>query len=166
MLTKILSKFFLEIFEKHYCKRKKGYTQKLECVTHKQSNLPLFGPSRAHWSYLVHSYLVHFIFIWSIPIWLYSVHLGPIRPIQFIHFYLVYFGPFDSIRSTYMVLFSPLRSIWFYLVHFIQFSVIRSFCFLFVNFGPYWCTYIMRKDIFELRAPILNPNLLYIYIYI
>ena len=113
---------------------------------------------------MVHSNLV--IFGPFCPLWLYSVHLGPIRPIQFIHFYSVHFGPFDSIRSTYMVLFSPLQFIWFYLVHFIQFSVIRSFCFLFINFGPYWCTYIMRKDIFELRAPILNPNLLYIYIYI
>ena len=109
------------------------------------------------WSCLVHSvHIGPFYPLWSIrsysvnfaPIWSTSVLLGKLCS------YLVHFSP---IRST-LVIFGPIWFIWSYSNH----------------FGPFWstslysvhflCTYIMEKYRFGLRAQILNPNLLYIYV--
>ena len=107
-----------------------------------------FGPTC-----LIQSTLVLYKSFWST-----SVLFNPLLS------YLVYFGLIQSIRSH----FGPIRS---YLVHSIHFRPIRSSLVLFGllqfysnHFGPFLCTYLMGKDRFGLRFPILNPNLLKKYI--
>ena len=89
----------------------------------------------------------------------YSVHISPLCPIQFT---LVLFGP----PCSHLVIFcgfGPLCSIWSICVHFSPFRPLR---FILVCFGPFLYTCIQGNDMFRLRlrVPILNPNLLYIYI--
>ena len=105
-----------------------------------------------------------------------SVHFGPIRSIlstlilfgQFCPFrsYSVQSFHFSPIQSDLVKfgLFFPLRS---YLVHLRFYSVI--FCpfgpfglcwFILVYLDIFLCIYIMEKDMFGLKAPNLNPNLL------
>ena len=106
------------------------------------------------------------------PLWFYSVYYVLLSP----HcFYLVQSVHFNPIRSN-LVLFNPfcplqsysvhLVPIWLYslhLVHFFPFDPIRSIQiiqFMLVDFDLFLCTYIVGKDMFGLKAPNLNPNLL------
>ena len=156
------------------------------------STLDLFGPYGLLWSYSAHS--IDFGSIRStVVLFSPSSHFGPIQstlvlfgpiwsysilfvPIQAIMSTLVLICPFILIQST-LILFGQLRS---YTVH------IGPLCPIRVHFGPIRSTlfpfslilsirstsillytYIQGKDMFELRASILKPNLLiYIYIYI
>ena len=98
------------------------------------------------------------------------------RPIRFITSAFVLFGlvrsysdhspysvHFRLIRST-LVHFSPFSSIWSILIYSSLFwSILVHFDPL-ITFSPFLYIYIMAKDKFELREPILNPNLLKKYI--
>ena len=120
-----------------------------------QSTLVLFGQLR---SYSVHP--VHLVLFGPIQFILTTlVFLGPIQST------LLLFSPFFPLRSnqscsvhfhliwSYSMNFSP---IWFYSVHFSPF----------IAFSPFLCIYIIWKNRFGLRAPILNPNLVCAYIYL
>lgn len=140
MLSKILSEFFLEIFEKHYCKRKKGYTQKLEWITHKWSYLVLFSPLSFYSVHFDPSQCILVLFcqfssITSIlfsPFWFTSVQFGYIRSIQST---LVLFNSLRS-YSVRSILSNPL---WSYLVYF---DSIRSTLLLFNPFEFFQSTYL------------------------
>ena len=111
------------------------------------------------------------------PLWSYSVHIVSIQSIlttsiQFgpliwsILSILALFKPFSLFGplSSYSVNFSPILSTS---IHSVQFNPILSILVYFglfwspilIYFGPFLCTYIMAKDRFELREPILNPKL-------
>ena len=133
------------------------------------STMVLFSP--------ICSYSIHFGFIWSYstnisPIlstlvifsshWSYSVHFGLICLPQS---NLVLFSPlcpFILILSTLVLflstlfLFGPIlsiRSTLFDLVELGPFGSLRS---ILVYFNLFLCTYIMRKDMFGLKALVLN----------
>ena len=142
------------------------------------------------WSYSVHSvhfdplqsYLSHSLHFGPFfPLCFYSVHSVHFSPIQFtllllgpgpvyqLRSYLVQFGLVCSILSTlvYSFLFSPpcsysgpILSIWSTFLYLIQFGPFRLLLFILVHFDLSLCTYITGKDMFELKAPNLNLNLL------
>ena len=129
------------------------------------STLVLFGPFCPLWSTSV-------LFGTFNPLWFYSVHFGSVCPLWS---YLVWFGPIRSILST-SVLFGPLvliRSypvhfvpIWSYvhLVHFVPLGPFGSHRFILVHLYLFLCTYIMRKYMFGLKTPNINPILFKKYI--
>ena len=106
-----------------------------------------------HWSYSVHS--IHFS-----PIQLILVLFSPLRSIMST---FVLICPFVLIQST-LVHLVPIRSYSVHSVHFILTGPIRSICIHFspirFTFDPFLFTYIQRKYIFWLKAPILNLILL------
>ena len=143
------------------------------------STLVLFGP---HWFNLIHS--THFGLIQStlILLWPLRFNLSTLvrfSPIWscFVHFF--HFGPNLSICS-YSVQFALIRSpsvlfglLWSYLVHWVHLvsfgpiMSIQSTLFHLDHFSPFWSTLIYlcaltkwEKNMFGLKAPILNPNLL------
>ena len=95
----------------------------------------------------------------------YSVWFGPMQSTLSIS---VLFGPFCPLRSysVHSFLFGqfspfgPILSIWSTLFDLVQFGPFRSLRFILVHFDLCLCTYIMRTDMFGLKAPNLYPNLL------
>ena len=146
------------------------------------SLLGSFGPLQSNFVYSVHLIqfglsgpLVPFGPILSIPPisvqLVYSVQfclLGPLSSIWSNLFYSVHldhYGPHGPILSI-----PSIRSVWFisvHLVHLVNFgpfspilSILSTSAHL-VQFGLPWSIYLrMRKIGFELKVPILNPNLL------
>jgi len=107
------------------------------------------------------------------PLRNYSVNIGPIQsslPTSILFgliwshsVYFVYFGPNLSICS-YSVQFAPIRSTSVIFSPPCPFKPLQS---ILVHFDIFLCTFVMRKNMFGLKTPILNPNLLiYIYLYI
>ena len=149
------------------------------------STLVLFNPHWSYQSILftlvlfnpIYCYSIHFGFIWSYsahigPIlstlvlfsshWSYSVHFGLICPLQSNLFSFSPLCPFILILSTLVLfwsilfLFSPIlsiRSTLFDLVQHGPFGPLRS---ILVYFNLFLCPYIMGKDMFGLKALILN----------
>ena len=160
----------LDLFDPHW-----SYSIHFSPIRSILSTLVLFGPFYPLWSYSVH--YVYFSSILS-----YSVHIGPIRsilstlidfnPIWVIRSTFVLFGPFCPLwflfgpfcplrsYSVYSFLFIPIQSIWSTLFHLVQFGSFKSLQFILVHFYIFLCTYIMRNNMFALKTPNLNPNLL------
>ena len=117
------------------------------------------------WTYQVHSNhisspikssLVHFSIFWTIRSNL--VDIGSMRSI------LVLLGPI-CFYSTHYVHIGPIRYILVHSVRPILSTHLVLFFFFFFffldkTFGPFLCTYIQGKNLFRLKTPILNLNLL------
>ena len=112
-------------------------------IDHIRSTLVLFYPLQSY-----SDYFGPIQFILS-----YSVHMGPIRSILST---LIHFSPYSKNGPTQstLVLFGLLRS------NLVLFGSFGSLWFILIHFNLFLCTYIMGKDMFGLKEPNLNPNLL------
>ena len=123
------------------------------------SNSVQIGPIPSNlstWSYLIDIGPIWSTMVLFSPICSYLVHISPLYTIQFT---LVLFRPPCS-HSVLFCPFGPLCSIWSICVHFDLFRPLR---FILVHFGSFLYTIIQGKDMFMLRVPILNLNIICIH---
>ena len=122
----------------------------------------LFCPFR---SYSIHIASIHSTSVQFGPIQPTSVMSVLFHPIWSSSVHFVHFGLIWSILSTLVlfdrfVLIQSIQSYSLYFVHFFQFGPIRSIQITSIHFGPLRSMFLHLIDMFGLKTPNLNPNLL------